>query len=410
MTGVMRRRVGKAVFIGVVGGVAFVLLSGAWVALAYLSVKIAMGDLHQEIDRTAGAVMEAGFNNRFPSWPARWREREVVGIGLYDVDGFPSNGVVKGTAPASIEPPPKITGRPALVLNAATKTAVLIRERRGVLEEGETDERAVATEARYIFLEVTAREYFRVRLIYTIAGAAGPAVFAVLMILLGVLYRRTLRYRRQIDEQKQLVWMGEAARALTHEIRNPLSAIRLQTGLLRKTSHDPDNPQLRVIDGEVERLRTLASRVRDFLKSPTGEPHRVELSSFIRDLGERFGEEVSIAEGPTDIDVAIDGDRLRSVVENLITNALEAGGSPVRVQVSATRATATIRVRDSGPGLAPQDLMKAFDPFFTTKAQGSGLGLAIARQFVMAAGGRLYLVSRSGGGIEAVVSLRRHAR
>ena len=138
--------------------------------------------------------------------------------------------------------------------------------------------------------------------------------------------------------------MGEAARTLTHEIRNPLSAIRLRTGLLRRARPPALEPELDVIDDEVRRLAVLADRVNDFIRDPVGQPELVNLADELPALAGRFAAlRVESPEGP--LRVRIDRERLRSVVENLIRNAIDAsqdnaGATPATAAAGTTAAAA----------------------------------------------------------------------
>ena len=105
--------------------------------------------------------------------------------------------------------------------------------------------------------------------------------------------------------------------------------------------------------------------------------------------------------------VRFDRERLRSVLDNLVRNAIEStvDSSPVEVIAEAAARDMTVRILDRGAGIAAGQRERVFDPFFTTKPTGSGIGLAICRRFVHAAGGTLELRPRAGGGTEAVVTV-----
>jgi signal transduction histidine kinase len=229
------------------------------------------------------------------------------------------------------------------------------------------------------------------------------------MVFVAVMYRNNQSIRRRLVDREQLARLGEASRTLSHEIKNPLSAIRIQTGLLRKTLPSEQREELRVIEEEIGRLAVLTDRIGDFLRDPLGQPHRLDLERFVRDLVVRYDRRIELT-APSDgrLEVSFDPQRLRSVLENLIKNALEADESGiVEVVLSSSRQELTVTVLDRGPGIPEEMRRKVFDPFFTSKVQGSGVGLAIARRFVEAVGGRLILQNRPGGGAEARVVLRR---
>jgi two-component system sensor histidine kinase HydH len=103
--------------------------------------------------------------------------------------------------------------------------------------------------------------------------------------------------------------------------------------------------------------------------------------------------------------IYMDADRTRSVIENLIRNALESGSPPGELGASVIRSggSLTIAVYDRGRGIDPGDLKRVFDPFFTSKSTGTGIGLSISKRFVEAAGGTITLENREGGGIIASI-------
>jgi two-component system, NtrC family, sensor histidine kinase HydH len=105
--------------------------------------------------------------------------------------------------------------------------------------------------------------------------------------------------------------------------------------------------------------------------------------------------------------VSMDAERLRSMLENLVRNALESGGPEegVSIEVGELDGKARIDVLDRGTGLAPDAEGKLFDPFFTTKSRGTGIGLSVCKRFAEAAGGSVTLSARDGGGCRARIVL-----
>lgn len=223
----------------------------------------------------------------------------------------------------------------------------------------------------------------------------------VLFLLLLTIARRLQLAEAKVQESRRLAELGEAARTLTHEIRNPLGALKMQASLLKRVLPVEQEDAVSLLDEEIGRISYLVDRVREFLKNPEGRPEPVELNEFVRGL--RLGEDVKRVESPSPIPVRIDPEKLRSAVENLVANGREANGetgavAPVLLRLSSVGSSGRIEVCDRGPGIGEEVASRIFDPFFTTKTQGSGVGLAISRRFVEAAGGRLSLASRDGGG------------
>ena len=260
------------------------------------------------------------------------------------------------------------------------------------------------------FLSMDIGGFYRTRTLYGAATVLAPLLVAGLAAIFLALVISNVRYRRRAEEQETLARLGESARTLAHEIRNPLGAIRLQTGLLRKKMPVGTLRELDVIDEETERLNVLARRVGDFLKSPGGTRQVVDLGEFLPDLARRFPWPVQVDAAMPHWRVAFDRELLRSVIENLVRNAWESydDGTESRfVEISLSREAAriVIAIRDCGRGIPRGMQEKVFDPFYTDKIHGSGIGLPLARRFVEAAGGTLTLAPRGGGGTEARVAL-----
>jgi two-component system sensor histidine kinase HydH len=297
---------------------------------------------------------------------------------------------------------------------------VLPRERRPALNE---ENRRLAlqqnwffttlTEGKYFYIDISHPAYWRTRTLTTIFGAFCVLALLALSVYIRRLYIRNIEYRERIDAQKNLVVLGTAAGTLAHEIKNPLSSIRLQTGILAKLCPEKGSEEIAIINEEVDRLSSLTYRVSDYLREGRGNPTAFDLCGLLAETGTRLcGRGIVEEGGPKEAVVFADPDRLRSVFENLIRNALESGGAPEHVRVSIGKTAGakaggdvTVSVRDRGTGIAGADLARIFDPFFTRKSTGTGIGLSISKRFVEAAGGTIAIANREGGGAEVIVIL-----
>ncbi|MBQ7282124.1 MAG: HAMP domain-containing histidine kinase, partial [Spirochaetales bacterium] len=236
----------------------------------------------------------------------------------------------------------------------------------------------------------------------------GMSIMTLLLLMILSIYNNNRKYRMQLQKNQSLAKLGAAARTLTHEIKNPLSAMTIQSALMRKLLPEEFHPDLDVIDHEITRLTNLTNRVSEFLKNQSGNPQKIELVAFIKDIARLFKGGVPVDSDTEQVKVSFDPDRARSVFENLIKNATESceGRDPeVKVEIRCRHRMVTVRVLDRGDGIPQNTRAKLFDPFFTTKIHGSGIGLAISKQFVEAQGGTLKLYDRDGGGTVAEVSL-----
>ena len=259
-----------------------------------------------------------------------------------------------------------------------------------------------------IYVRFDGTDYFnsirRARLLTII----GMSMMSLILLMILSIYNNNRKYRIQLQKNESLAKLGAAARTLTHEIKNPLSAMTIQSALMRKLLPEEFQPDLDVIDHEITRLTNLTNRVSEFLKNPSGNPEKIELVSFIKDIARLFKGGIPVDADSDLINVRFDTDRARSVFENLIKNATESceGRDPeVRVEIRHRHKLVTVKVLDRGDGLPKETREKLFDPFFTTKIHGSGIGLAISKQFVEAQGGSLKLYEREGGGTVAEVNL-----
>lgn len=238
----------------------------------------------------------------------------------------------------------------------------------------------------------------------------GIAALTILFLVVLNMYLSNRRYRMELQKNQGLAKLGAAARTLTHEIKNPLSAMTIQSALLKKMLPEEYHEDLRVMDSEIQRLTNLTNRVSEFLKNPLGNPVELELVSYITNIASLFAMPIEInTDGLEKVYVNFDADRARSVFENLIKNATESTQNrdpQVSVEIRRGRKdSVVVRVLDRGDGLAKESKDKIFDPFYTTKINGSGIGLSISREFVAAVGGTLKLYDRDGGGTIAEVVL-----
>jgi two-component system sensor histidine kinase PilS (NtrC family) len=183
---------------------------------------------------------------------------------------------------------------------------------------------------------------------------------------------------------------------VAHEIRNPLASISGSIELLRQMPQaDEDSRALmEIVTREIDRLNGLLSDLLDYSNPRSLEIEPLDLAGLVRDTVGVFGQDrgfasvtVELVGGDELAPIEITGDaaRLRQVLWNLLRNAAEAaarGQGHVWVEVTPSSSEVTIRIRDDGPGIPPEDRERVFEPFFTTKTRGTGLGLATVHSLV----------------------------
>ena len=241
----------------------------------------------------------------------------------------------------------------------------------------------------------------------------------IIIFLAAVLYYYRKKSNKTIEKQTKTnvhTTVGEAARTLAHEIKNPLSTILLQIALLKKLHKDQES-EYEVIEKEAGRILSLADKTTNFLSNPIGTPKRIELLPFIKEFYARFDYPLLIAYDPEAEKTAVFFDEIRliSVIENLIKNAIDASVSendykePILIEISLMgKNHIRILVEDRGCGLPKgSSVDDLFNPFYTTKITGSGIGLAVCKQFVEAGGGTIKLYGRETKGTVAEIVLKR---
>ncbi len=395
-----------------------VFLIALFLALTVLSIVLIEGErrrnsilLEYEAEKLASALFESYRENGYLDEQAFGDE--VAGFGIYHPSGQPD--INFGSAPSYFEARNADLKSAIFKFNKEKDSLILIR-RLGFFPErmpmmrmhGMMGQRMGPSQ--FLFLEVNTKGYWARQRLYRLGLLFLPLVIALVTVLVGYFYRKNSAYRKKIESQKHLVQLGEIARTLSHEIKNPLSAIRIQTGILKRELPAEKINDLGIIEEEVQRLSLLTDRIGEFLRNPLGNPEAIDTDRFLQNLISRFKGEIEYANSSGgEIFVRFDRERLRSVLENLIKNAVESGGEDNRVEVrlSHTKNWVEISILDRGEGISPDLQEKIFDPFFTSKIKGSGIGLSISKRFVEAAGGKLALSSRQGGGTEAVITLKR---
>ncbi|MDX8387629.1 MAG: ATP-binding protein [Ghiorsea sp.] len=200
------------------------------------------------------------------------------------------------------------------------------------------------------------------------------------------------------DAQKHQAW-SEVAQRLAHEIKNPLTPIKLSTERVQRRFRDQvDNVEVFdtctfAVINQVERLQRLLADFSNLATLPKPKTEVVSIASLIQDMRELYSPYHNLTfEGLPDGNVACDSDQIRQVLINLIDNAL-ATQTPVRVFVEDAKDDIRFYVQDEGTGMDEQTRQHMFEPYFSTKQDGSGLGLAIAQRITEEHGGQLKLVS-----------------
>ena len=205
-----------------------------------------------------------------------------------------------------------------------------------------------------------------------------------------------LEEHTELIKAKQLAAWRDAARKIAHEIKNPLTPIRLSAErMLRKhESGDTDlggsiEEGVEIIKREVSSMESMVDEFSRFARMPQPQPTEVNLVELVNETlrlydGIKQGVEVEAEIEPDAASARLDGEQIKRVLINLLDNAIEATDAPGLVKVSAAKSNGGLRINvaDTGRGIPEDARDKLFLPHFSTKGRGTGLGLAIVHRIV----------------------------
>ncbi len=225
-----------------------------------------------------------------------------------------------------------------------------------------------------------------------------------------------------VQNEKVSAWQ-EIAQRMAHEIKNPLTPIKLSAQrILKKYQDDPESigkilsPSVNAIIKEVENLTKLIKQFRDFAQMPVSHMSTISLKKHFEQLiflysGSFPRIEVDISE-VKDISLMADPDQLKSIFSNLVSNAIDSfngGKGKIIIRsdeiVKGTLRYCRIQIMDTGGGIRIEDKPKIFHPYFTTKEKGTGLGLPIVERIVAEHKGQIWFESEEGIGTTFFIDL-----
>ncbi len=228
-----------------------------------------------------------------------------------------------------------------------------------------------------------------------------------------------------LQAQRDAAW-GEVARRLAHEIKNPLTPIQLSAERMRRKFLGSMNPQdaqvleraTHTIVAQVDAMKQMVNAFSEYARAPDLHFARFDLNQLVTEVVDLYRAQANDVQLRLHLDehlpeISADRMRIRQILNNLVTNSLEAleGREGACIDVETHLAedggtpTASVVVADNGPGFPRESIGTIFDPYVTSKPKGTGLGLAIVKKIVEEHGGRIEADNRPVGGARVRIVL-----
>lgn len=237
-------------------------------------------------------------------------------------------------------------------------------------------------------------------------GAVGSGELAALAQAFDRMTEELAAREARLVESERMAAIGQLAAGVAHELNNPIGIIR---GYLKTMSPEEDPETLRdelaILDEEAAQCQRIAEDLLSYARARELDLARVDAAAFLEEAVRRFqespaaaGRAVMVALEPAELEA--DAPRIRQVVLNLLTNAIQASPPDTQVEVRGVKDGLhyCVEVEDQGPGVLLEDRQRVFEPFYSKRRGGSGLGLSVALGIVQAHRGTIEVRAGASGG------------
>jgi signal transduction histidine kinase len=237
-----------------------------------------------------------------------------------------------------------------------------------------------------------------------------------------LIYRRSVQNAnsRQQTQQNQFQELAKLTGGLAHEIKNPLSTIKVNLKLITEdTQNDPDNPQrwlkkINVVQKETARLEQILDDFLRFIGKSELDLQNTDVNLLVNDMADFYTPQaraknitvrLGLAKNP--ITCKIDPDMIKQVILNLFINATQAmnEGGELIIRTNMNDKNANIEISDTGTGIPPEEIDKIFQAYYTSRPAGTGLGLPIAKKIINAHNGNIAVNSQPGKGTSFTITI-----
>jgi PAS domain S-box-containing protein len=223
---------------------------------------------------------------------------------------------------------------------------------------------------------------------------------------------------KQLYDSQKLAALGQLSAGIAHEIRNPLSSIKMSLQILTKRMNPEGNDlkRFKIAEKEVDHLEVLVSNILAFAKPVEPKKAPTDLSKVLEQaiaLAEKgiTDKKIEVQTEFSDIPhVAVDAAMMADAFLNVIRNAVEASEEHGKIKVSLryayeTRQSVVVEIKDDGGGIDEQDMPHIFNPFFTRKNYGTGLGLSLVKKIIDMHQGTIDILSKNNEGTKVLIIL-----
>ena len=213
----------------------------------------------------------------------------------------------------------------------------------------------------------------------------------------------------------KLAAVGKLAAGIAHEIRNPLASMSGSIQVLQRTLplDEDDKKLMNIILKETERLNSLITEFLTFVRPSAIQKKKVNISKIMDEIiqtvkiNPKFQKKINISLEGESVEGFFDPEKFKQIFWNLLLNSSQAmpEGGDIHISWKNKNSKSSIKISDTGEGIAPEIREKIFDPFFTTKEGGTGLGLATVYKIIEAHGGQIRVESEKGKGTTFTLEL-----
>ncbi|MCX5847860.1 MAG: ATP-binding protein, partial [Deltaproteobacteria bacterium] len=263
-------------------------------------------------------------------------------------------------------------------------------------------------------IETTTKDGRKISLLITTSPVVGTGHY--ILVQRDITEFKNLE-KKLYDSQK-LAALGQLSAGIAHEIRNPLSSIKMSLQILARRMNPEGNDlkRFKIAEKEVDHLEMLVSNILAFAKPVEPKKITVDLSKVLEQaiaMAEKgiSDKKIELQTKFGDIPhVAVDAAMMADAFLNVIRNAVEAVAENGRIVVSLryfdeTRQSVAVEINDNGSGIDEEDMPHIFNPFFTRKNYGTGLGLSLVKKIVDIHQGMIDISSRKNGGTTVLIVL-----